>query len=163
MSSVSENRTAEELVGKVRDLLINSGEGVSAPTALAVDITTAIAQALGCESVDQLARTAALLKWFAQDALQNVDEVCEEITALRAKAARMEEALTRMSEAADPFVRATLLQAPLHLPDSLGVRDAFPGTWPDMRDARMLVFATEKARASLSEGTERKDQPTEEL
>lgn len=48
--------------------------------------------------------------------------------------------VARLRAAADPFVRATLMQEPLNLPDSMPVRDFLPA-WPTMSEARTLVAA----------------------
>lgn len=59
---------------------------------------------------------------------------------------QLEAALKALIEAADPFVRATALQAPLKLPDDLGIARAFPGLWPNMGDARALTKASKLAQ-----------------
>ncbi len=51
-----------------------------------------------------------------------------------------------LRSAADPFVRATLMQEPFGLQDDMPVREWLPGAWPTMRDARRLVKAADAVK-----------------
>lgn len=72
-----------------------------------------------------------------------------------AREAVLRASLVELIAAADPFVRATRLQAPLELPESLPVRNFIPGAWPLMADAKRQVAAVALAQSVLSQTSPR--------